>query len=303
MKEANARKKAEAEIHDPEMQRAVSDLNKLPIKNLDDTFPVEEGRHGNDVVNSDIEGHIVVDGKGNRGVVLKVHEEERGYDGTPSSAVVAWAHNPNEPQSYDVNEVTDFTFLEPTAGMKDDVKKITDRFNQHDTYMSRADKAYREAAFGKNPEALYALKNDLPASVYKMYLAKLQKHAGKMAVSGDLHRDLLPVVVHHGIGYEVKGDGIVYDLSSVAPESAVALLTAHDSLLEVKRDYGTDKRDEYAKKGWALPDGSFPIRDVGDLHNAVSAYGRAADKEAAKAHIVKRARALGAVDQLPDGWA
>ena len=73
--------------------------------------------------------------------------------------------------------------------------------------------------------------------------------------------------------------------------------------IEAKRMYSASDRRKLADSGDALPDGSFPIRDVGDLHNAVSAYGRAADKEAAKAHIVKRARALGAVDQLPDGWA
>ncbi len=62
------------------------------------------------------------------------------------------------------------------------------------------------------------------------------------------------------------------------------------------------EREELAKKGEALPDGSFPIRNKTDLENAVHAFGRAKDKEAAKRHIIKRARALGATDMLPEDW-
>jgi len=51
-----------------------------------------------------------------------------------------------------------------------------------------------------------------------------------------------------------------------------------------------------------MPDGSFPIITVGDLENAIKAYGRAKDKAAVKKHIVKRAKALGATDKLPEDW-
>ena len=71
---------------------------------------------------------------------------------------------------------------------------------------------------------------------------------------------------------------------------------------EMRRDYSDAEREAFAKKGWALPDGSFPIADVEDLKNAIQAFGRASDKEAAKAHIIKRAKALGASDLLPDDW-
>lgn len=69
-----------------------------------------------------------------------------------------------------------------------------------------------------------------------------------------------------------------------------------------KREFSVEKRRELAKKGMALPDGSFPIENVEDLRNAVQAFGRAKDKEAAKRHIVKRAKALGATKELPDSW-
>lgn len=69
-----------------------------------------------------------------------------------------------------------------------------------------------------------------------------------------------------------------------------------------KRDFSTAERESAADSGAALPDGSYPIKTVGDLRNAVKAYGRAKDKAAAKAHIMKRARALNATNELPDDW-
>jgi hypothetical protein len=68
------------------------------------------------------------------------------------------------------------------------------------------------------------------------------------------------------------------------------------------RDYTTEARELLAKEGKALPDGSYPIKDEGDLRNAIRAIGRAKDPAAAKAHIVKRAKALDATKLLPDDW-
>lgn len=69
-----------------------------------------------------------------------------------------------------------------------------------------------------------------------------------------------------------------------------------------KRAYSTEQRDQMAESGVALPDGSYPIRDRTDLLNAIQAVGRAKDYDRARRHIIKRARALGAVDLLPDEW-
>jgi len=63
-----------------------------------------------------------------------------------------------------------------------------------------------------------------------------------------------------------------------------------------------DKRDALAKEGKAMKDGSFPIRNTEDLKNAIQAHGRAKDIAAAKKHIIKRARALGKYDLIPDEW-
>lgn len=70
----------------------------------------------------------------------------------------------------------------------------------------------------------------------------------------------------------------------------------------VNRDFSERRRHELAGSGKALPDGSFPIVTAQDLRNAILAYGRASDPEAAKAHIKKRAKALGLGSLLPDTW-
>lgn len=63
-------------------------------------------------------------------------------------------------------------------------------------------------------------------------------------------------------------------------------------------------RRRAAKSGAAMGDGSFPIRNVADLRRAVLAYGRAAPekRDRVRAHIKRRARALGAAHSIPDGW-
>lgn len=68
------------------------------------------------------------------------------------------------------------------------------------------------------------------------------------------------------------------------------------------RFFSAGRRKKLAKKGTALPDGSFPIENIVDLHNAIRAFGRAKNKAAAKRHIIKRAKALGASNVLPSKW-
>lgn len=69
-----------------------------------------------------------------------------------------------------------------------------------------------------------------------------------------------------------------------------------------ERKFSASSREKLAKKGFALPDGSYPIETVTDLENAIQAYGRAKDKEAAKEHIKKRAKELNKENILPENW-
>lgn len=73
--------------------------------------------------------------------------------------------------------------------------------------------------------------------------------------------------------------------------------------LALKRMYDDDTREAMAKAGEALPDGSYPIADEEDLKNAIQAFGRAKDKAKAKAHIMKRASALGLEELIPEEWS
>lgn len=78
--------------------------------------------------------------------------------------------------------------------------------------------------------------------------------------------------------------------------------TSEEREFQTKRDFSEERRKHLAASGQALPDGSFPIENREDLHNAIEAVGRAKNYEAAKKHIMERARALDATDQLPAGW-
>jgi hypothetical protein len=63
-------------------------------------------------------------------------------------------------------------------------------------------------------------------------------------------------------------------------------------------------RERLAGEGKALPDGSFPIRNAGDLKNAIRAYGRAkpGSRGRVKRHIMKRAIGLGKEELIPENW-
>jgi hypothetical protein len=63
-------------------------------------------------------------------------------------------------------------------------------------------------------------------------------------------------------------------------------------------------REKAAEKGFALPDGKLPIRNVDELKAAIRLRGKVEGHSATEIrnHIVKRARALDAVAELPEAW-
>ena len=88
-------------------------------------------------------------------------------------------------------------------------------------------------------------------------------------------------------------------------EARVASLKA--KIDEAKTEFAyisRDEREALAKKGEALPDGSFPIRNVADLKNAIQAYGRSNEEDRSKVrkHIEKRARSLKVNHLIPEEW-
>jgi starvation-inducible DNA-binding protein len=85
-----------------------------------------------------------------------------------------------------------------------------------------------------------------------------------------------------------------------APVSDFAVFNALTQFAKFTKE----EREELAKKGQALPDGSYPIRNEEDLKNAIQAYGRANPEDRAKVrtHIRKRARALSKENLIPENW-
>lgn len=79
-------------------------------------------------------------------------------------------------------------------------------------------------------------------------------------------------------------------------------IDAETAEFELKAIYSEEQRTSMADEGLALEDGSFPIKNVADLKNAIMAFGRAKDKAKAKAHIMKRAEELDAADMIPESW-
>ena len=111
-------------------------------------------------------------------------------------------------------------------------------------------------------------------------------------------------------GYVVWAEGMAFvphcadhaDVPKFAPDISESDIDRRGDYAAFK-DYDTKQRKEKADSGQAMPDGSFPIADEEDLRNAIQAIGRAKDPDAAKAHIKKRARALGKEDLIPEQWA
>lgn len=70
-----------------------------------------------------------------------------------------------------------------------------------------------------------------------------------------------------------------------------------------KTDFSHSERKDLAKKGEAMPNGKYPIRNSQDLKDAIKLSG-ASDmpKEKVKAWIKKRAKELGLEGELPEDW-
>ena len=91
------------------------------------------------------------------------------------------------------------------------------------------------------------------------------------------------------LDFKIKGSGGSTKILDLKTESVLN-----------EKDYSTEQRKEMAAKGLALPDGSFPIKNIKDLKNAILSYGRSTDHSEVAKFIAKRAKALGAEDLIPD---
>jgi hypothetical protein len=100
-----------------------------------------------------------------------------------------------------------------------------------------------------------------------------------------------------------EGTGNIY--LGIPPESKANRRDIGVKSVSLKQNhttFTTAERQKLANEGKALPDGSYPIRNKSDLKDAIKSYGLGKDHEAAKKHIIKRAKALGAPDLIPQKW-
>jgi hypothetical protein len=81
-----------------------------------------------------------------------------------------------------------------------------------------------------------------------------------------------------------------------------ALYAQEETRIAEEKEFSAARREKLASQKKALPGGSFPIENAQDLRNAIKAIGRAKNPAAAKAHIIRRAKALGLTKLLPDDW-
>lgn len=116
---------------------------------------------------------------------------------------------------------------------------------------------------------------------------------------------------------EVDGETVPgnHDFRNGAPHGALhsgcqctVAWTASDQSRSTRSDPMAEKykqadRDEMAKSGVAMPDGSYPVKDKEDLQNAIHAVGRGnATHDKIRKHIIARAKALGLTSTIPDNW-
>jgi hypothetical protein len=71
---------------------------------------------------------------------------------------------------------------------------------------------------------------------------------------------------------------------------------------DIAQPFDDETRREMSRNGIARPDGSFPIPDEAHLHAAIRLVDRARDPQAAMAHIITRAKAMGLTHALPAAW-
>jgi hypothetical protein len=108
-----------------------------------------------------------------------------------------------------------------------------------------------------------------------------------------------------------RGSGAVVAYASAAASRALPQAAAEDhGNIDTPdaADLDTAARRYAASQGWAMPDGSYPVRPANlhgasDLEKAVGAVGRGGGShDAIRKHIMARAQAIGLTAKVPDNW-
>jgi phage head maturation protease len=109
---------------------------------------------------------------------------------------------------------------------------------------------------------------------------------------------------HEGKSVRVLKSMKVYEVSPVLRGAGEGTRTVSaKQYSDGCKAYTQAERDAMAKSGEAMPDGSYPIKTRDDVQAAIDTVGMGkAPADDIKAHIIKRADALGCSDMLPKTW-
>jgi flagellin-like hook-associated protein FlgL len=107
--------------------------------------------------------------------------------------------------------------------------------------------------------------------------------------------------------FDVVKNGTVEKRSFASRDEAIDTANAdvdadNDDWDADKREFSAAQREKDAEEGIAMPDGSYPIRSAKDVEDAARDCCRSGEKPDVKAHIIARAKAIGAETALPDDW-
>ncbi|WP_329143441.1 hypothetical protein OIU91_05940 [Streptomyces sp. NBC_01456] len=105
---------------------------------------------------------------------------------------------------------------------------------------------------------------------------------------------------------ELAAGGATVSAETVKSDDAAPQLVVNVAVTateSAKADTSASGRREAAADGAALPDGSYPIKTKADLRKAIKAVGRGgSDHDKIRAHVIKRAKALGLEAMVPSNW-
>lgn len=162
---------------------------------------------------------------------------------------------------------------------------------------------------------------------YWMGNTKQVSYEGGMATTADdLEIDAIDFTASPGVdgalidgsGKATESGGVIRTSISESIEANVTLLEESSALVSsrgrqyeldrvAEAKYSADDMKDLMAKGHAMKNASgepsYPIADLSDLKKAIRAVGRGkSGHDAIRAHIMKRAKALGATDLIPDNW-
>lgn len=194
-----------------------------------------------------------------------------------------------------------------TIGGSDDAAQYAYMGRQHESYPEEINTRSCEAIVCNNPHFVGGAliippnkpgwSNANITQVAKYMTDQWEKADANLELAFDIPEDItLPTL------YEVRNLNVVSRWEDDMRTLQSAYYVEQGEPYDYARSFDTETRQRLASEGKAMKDGSYPIVNVQDLKNAIQAIGRAKNPSAAKAHIKRRASALGASELIPEGW-